>query len=201
MKIKGRHGLSRNAQVLRYILGVAPGVGRTKLLKFAYLADCEARRYLGRPISEFGYIRYDQGPFDQAFYKAVEELESAKLIDVSRVTFPNGYEGYCHRPTQEAVEYHFSPGESAVLDFVATTYWNVPARDLCDDVVYETEPMKSGVEMNKALPMGVLDKPKDDLFGFNLERLLASEESARSGKHRPVTEAMDAILATPHSGS
>src|SRR5262245_48517651 len=31
--------LSRNAQVLRYLLQVAPGIGHTKLAKFAYLAD------------------------------------------------------------------------------------------------------------------------------------------------------------------
>ena len=55
--------LSRNAQVLRYLLEVAPAVGRIKLIKYAYLADCEAHRYIGRQISKFRY-RFDKhGPF------------------------------------------------------------------------------------------------------------------------------------------
>src|SRR6266496_2935351 len=40
--------LSRNAQILRYLMEVAPGLGRIKLAKFAYLADCESYRYLDR---------------------------------------------------------------------------------------------------------------------------------------------------------
>ena len=64
--------LSRNAQVLRYLLEVAPGVGHTLLAKFAYLADLIARQYLGGPITEMQY-RYDNhGPFDAVgFYRAL----------------------------------------------------------------------------------------------------------------------------------
>lgn len=69
--------LSRNAQVLRYLLQVAPGIGHTKLAKFAYLADLEARRYLGSPISEFRYAFEQHGPFDSSgFFGALGELKT-----------------------------------------------------------------------------------------------------------------------------
>ena len=57
--------LSRNAQVLRYLLQVAPGIGHVKLAKFAYLADLETLKYLGRPVTGFLYIKDQFGPFDK----------------------------------------------------------------------------------------------------------------------------------------
>ena len=89
--------LSRNAQVLRYLLEVAPGVGRIKLVKYAYLADCEAYRYLGRAISNFRY-RFDKhGPFDRAFFDTKDELvrEGYATETPTRI---GPYDGYA-RPT------------------------------------------------------------------------------------------------------
>jgi hypothetical protein len=57
--------LSRNAQVLRYRLEVVPGIGHTKLAKFAYLADLESRKYLGRAISSLRYALDRDGSFDR----------------------------------------------------------------------------------------------------------------------------------------
>ncbi|HEY2861583.1 MAG TPA: hypothetical protein VGJ21_24455 [Terracidiphilus sp.] len=66
--------LSRSAQVLRFLIEVAPRIGHTKVAKFAYLTDLEARRYLGRPISRFRY-KLDHGPFPgQPFFGARDEL-------------------------------------------------------------------------------------------------------------------------------
>jgi len=62
-------GLSRNAEVLRYLLEQAPGVGHTLLAKFAYLADLLARQHLGRPISGMQYIYDNRGPFDAVAFK------------------------------------------------------------------------------------------------------------------------------------
>ena len=48
--------------------------GRTQIVKYLYLADYEARRYLGRPITELSY-RWDRhGPFDPAILQYLKEL-------------------------------------------------------------------------------------------------------------------------------
>src|SRR5437867_11045996 len=128
--------LSRNAQVLRYLLEVAPGVGRIKLVKYAYLADCEAYRYLGRAISNFRY-RFDKhGPFDRAFFDTKDELvrEGYATETPTRI---GPYDGYDYRPTNQPGAYGFSQAEGEILRYVAETYLNETAIRLCEDGVYK----------------------------------------------------------------
>jgi antitoxin SocA-like protein len=187
-------GLSRNAAVLRYLLGEAPGIGRTQLLKFAYLSDCEARKYLGHPISTFRYVRYNHGPFDLAFYTALDELKAGGLATEAPTVFPNGYEGYHVHPTSRGVEFDFSLVEAQLLRHVAQTYLTLTARDLCDDVVYQTEPMQRA-RMNQELDMDQLNNQEKKELGFNLERLLASETSVAAGRHRPLADVVRELQA------
>ena len=191
--------LTRNAQVLRYLLEVAPGLGHTKLLKFAYLADLEARRYLGHQISTFSYRRYTHGPFDSAFYGAKDELVHGGYA-TSSTTWVGNYQGKCLEPTPLPVEYDFTTAEAEVLRFVADSYLSMSARQLCDDVVYETEPMQN-VAMMEDLPMERIDKRLDDHFGFNLERMLQSEQSAKAGRVRPLRAALDELRSRYHERS
>lgn len=186
--------LSRNARVLRYLLGEAPGIGRTQLLKFAYLADCEARRYLGHPISTFRYVRYNHGPFDPAFYSALAELQAAGLATETPTVFPNGYEGYHVYPTSRDAEPTFSAPEAELLRYIAQTYLTLTARDLCDDVVYQTEPMQ-GAEMNQELQMDRLNNQEKKELGFDLEQLVASEASVAAGRHRPLADVVRELRA------
>ena len=96
--------VSRNAQVLRYLLEVAPGVGHTLLAKFAYLADLLARQYLGRPITTMEYKFDSHGPFDAVrFYKARDELVEGGLIN-HRPADIGGYAGFEMFPTERATD-------------------------------------------------------------------------------------------------
>jgi hypothetical protein len=188
--------LTRNALILRYLVGVAPGVGHTKLLKFAYLADLEARRYLGKPISSFRYQRYTHGPFDSSFYAAKDELISGGFVTTS-VTWVGSYQGNCLQPTPSPVEYDFSVGEAEVLRYVAESYMSLTARQLCDDIVYETEPMKD-VQMMDELPMDKVERRADTPFQFDFERMLQSEQSAGAGRTRPLKTALNELRARNH---
>lgn len=188
--------LSRNAQVLRYLLEVAPGLGRIKLAKFAYLADCEAHRYLGRPISEFRYRYARHGPFDDGrFYAAKDQLIQGGYA--TEVTVEAGpYVEYELSPTRQPVEYGFDQAETEILRYVAETYLNRTARSLCDEVVYQTPPMK-GAKVGEKLQMDRMrqEKNKADKLGFNLERLLAGEASVEAGRYRPLRDAVDELRA------
>lgn len=170
----------------------SPGIGHTKLAKFAYLADLEARKYLGRPISGFTYYFDQHGPFDSGgFFAAVEELKRLGYITENQV--PCGqYVGYEMLPTSLGVEFDFSPQEAEVLRYVAMTYLSKSARDLCDDVVYKTEPMVNA-EAGKPLRMDQVNRDPDDRLGFSLERMLAGEASAAARRTRPMTELMDEL--------
>ena len=184
--------LSRNAQVLRYLLEIAPGVGRIKLVKYAYLADCEAYRYLGRAISTFRY-RFDKhGPFDRAFFEAKDELVQEGYATETLLRI-GPYDGYDYRPTEEAVEYGFTQEEAEILRYVAETYLNASAIRLCEDVVYNTPPML-GAKVGERLKMEKMRAVPDPL-GFNLERLLAAEASVEAGRYRPLKDAVDELRA------
>lgn len=184
--------LSRNAQVLRYLLEIAPGVGRIKLVKYAYLADCEAYRYLGRAISTFRY-RFDKhGPFDRAFFEAKDELvQGGYAIETTMRIGP--YNGYDYRPTEQSVEYGFTQEEAEILRYVAETYLNATAIRLCEDVVYNTPPMQ-GAKVGERLKMEKMQAVPDPL-GFDLERLLAAEASVEAGRYRPLKDAVDELRA------
>jgi hypothetical protein len=187
--------LSRNAQVLRYLLQVAPGVGRIKLVKFAYLADCEAYRYLARAITAFRYRFDNHGPFDPAFYRARDELVQGGYATETPEAV-GSYTEYRLEPTAKSVEYEFDKAEVEILRYVAAQYLDLSARSLCDDVVYQTPPMK-GAKIGERLDMDRMrkEKGKDDELGFNLERLLAGEASVEAGRYRPLREAVDELRA------
>lgn len=184
--------LSRNAQVLRFLIEAAPAVGRIKLAKFAYLADCEAYRHLGRPISEFRYRFDNHGPFDTAFYGARDELLQGGYATESPEQI-GPYTQITYRPTRAPVEYAFTRDEAEILRYVADTYMNLDARSLCDEVVYQTPPMK-GAKVGERLRMDkMMKKGKPDPLGFNLERMLAGEASVEAGRFRPLDKALDEL--------
>jgi hypothetical protein len=190
--------LSRNAQVLRYLLEVAPGVGHTKLAKFAYLADLEARKYLGHPISEMRYVLDQHGPFDaRRFFAGRDELVAKGYITETQVVF-GSYAGYEMAPTPKVPEYDFSVAEAEVLSYVAKTYLNRSAIALCEDVVYKTEPMQQVKKLGEKLPMDEMNRDPKDEFGFNLERMLEGEAAAEAGRVRPLADVMNELRARTH---
>jgi len=185
--------LSRNAQVLRYLLEIAPGVGHTLLAKFVYLADLRARQHLGRPISAMQY-RYDNhGPFDAvAFYTARDELIQAGLITHEPAEI-GGYAGFEMRPTEQPGQYDVTAAEAEILTWVAKTYASWTATDLCTRVVYTSKPMQAA-KPGARLDMDQVNREPQDRE-FNLERMLAGEKSADEGRVRPLADVLDELRA------
>ena len=186
--------LTRNAQVLRYLLQVAPGIGPHRLAQFAYLADVEARRYLGRPISVLEYVFTPRGPFDASgFAGAMKELEALGLVRENQI--PCGsYSASELLPTNTPVEFTFSAAEAEVLRYVATTFLSGSARELSDDIIYGTEPMVDA-EPGKPLPMDRANGVPGADLTFSLERMLRGEASASAGRTRPWVQARDEFRA------
>jgi hypothetical protein len=186
-------GLSRNAQVLRYLLDVAPGVGHTLLAKFAYLSDLLARQYLGKPISEMEYIFDEHGPFDAwRFYRARDELVAGGHITHGPAEI-GGYPGFEMRPTERPVRYELTEPEREILSWVARTYASWTATDFCNRVVYTSKPMKDA-KPGEHLNMDQMNHEPDDLE-FNLEEMLAGERAAAEGRVRPLADVLNELRA------
>lgn len=190
--------LSRNAEVLKYFSEKAQGLGVTHLQKLAYLADLEARKLLGRPISEFEYIWHHHGPFDKALYHARDELAAKGFVERDeRYTIYGSVEKRTF-DTGKSAEYSFSPAEREILDYVARTY--VPA-GLSDVLahVYQTEPMKQAVR-GRRVPVEVLDNRDRAAIGFDLEEVLAAERDLDNGRYTLATDFFNGLRAQISSG-
>lgn len=186
---------TRNAQVLRYLLEIAPGVGHTLLAKFAYLADLLARQHLGRPITGMEYVFDNHGPFDSLrFYSARDELERGGFIKRATADM-GGYLGYPMYPTQQVLEYTLSEAERQILTWVGKTYGSWTARDLCDRVVYQTRPMKSG-KPGRRLRME--DFSRTDSLEFDLDKVLLGEREAAQGRVRPLASVLNGLRTRHH---
>jgi hypothetical protein len=87
----------RTEVLVRYFVEWFSGeIGRTQIVKYLYLADLEARRYLGRPVSSLRWKKHNFGPFDARVLQAVEQLEKEGAIQAQQVSYPNGKQGFLY---------------------------------------------------------------------------------------------------------
>lgn len=192
--------LSREEQLVAFFVNACTDtkLGHTRLMKLLYLADYEARRYLGRPISNIPYIWYDHGPFDPDFYSWLERLKKENVIREERLTFASGKKAYHLTPGDVFPTHGFGPAEIEILSFVCREYSKVELRELLDDVVYQTEPMLKAKEENahgERLDMDIVNDAKSKQFGMAYEELLARSQEARAGKVIPHAAAMREVHA------
>lgn len=168
--------LSRNAQVLKFLLQQCKGAGRTRLQKLAYLADLESRKLLGKPVSEFQYIWHDHGPFDSALYDAIQELDEKGYATQSEIDYGDGYVEKRVRDTGKPALLEFSPAQIEILSYIVKRYTKTPLKQLLDDVVYETEPMEKVQRRGDRLPMDEMNNVDRERLGFDLEKVIEAEK-------------------------
>lgn len=177
--------VSRNAQVLKYLTERCQRVGRTRLLKLAYLSDLVAREFLGRPLTGFEYIWYDHGPFDRDYYTARDELVAVEVAEEQVTSYPKvGYEKRTLVDLREPVQYELSNADMQILDYVYDKFGDLPLQGLLD-IVYESKPMQKVQEEGEhkdRLPMESVDNERRDELGFDLEELSAARDRIRSGQ-------------------
>lgn len=178
--------VSRNAQVLRHFLALSPGgLGRTKLVKLAYLADLEARKLLGRPITSFAYYFHHHGPFDAAIFDAMDELKGRGYAIPQEIDYGDGMieKRLVTRDPAAAAEGDLDSVESAILDYVAKRYMATKLRDLLDEVVYKSRPMRAVETRGQRLPMEMVDNTTRQRAGFDFAAVIEAENEILSGKY------------------
>lgn len=186
--------MNRLHNLIRYFVDHLPDAGRTKIVKYLYLADYEARRHTGKPISSLRYRWDNHGPFDPAILRALEDLRDRGEIAEEKVQFPNGCAGFEYRIRGAAPCGHgdFTLAERSILNTVVTAYGDKRLRELLEDVVYETEPMRDARERNaygEPLRMELVDNTQR-IPGLELEDMLQADEDLRAGKGIPLDEAL-----------
>lgn len=196
-KIKPTH-LLKNAQIIKYIVERLPDkLGRTHLLKLIYLADYHSHRLFGKPISEFKYIWYQNGPFDKSFYEYIDSLKESYIEEVS-VQYPSGCHGYVYRNKPARMEYSDISGpEFYLLQYVIENYSKADLRTLLEEIVYETEPMKEAMKKGargKRISMKIVDNIDRELYeGLNPEDIIAGKKAIHEGKAHSLEEVFSAL--------
>ena len=173
--------LSKNAKVLLYFLGHQEWTGRTHLVKLLYLADLEARKVLGRPITDLNYVWHHYGPWDKRFFSARDELLNGGFAESH--TFQEG--GYTHHEMKaiatDGGAKSLSPEELHILHYVTREHMNTALSTLLAKV-YDTSPMKAVNAKGELLPMELVDNEVRRMSGINLEEMLECERMAASGE-------------------
>lgn len=192
------------SQLVRFFVERVSGAGRTAIVKLLYMADHESRRFLGKPISDLRY-RWDQfGPFDPRILDELDQLRDQGFVEEDRVLFYDGNQGYRYKSTSRHVSFDFNDEQSAILNYVAVQFGCMPLRELLEDVVYETEPMRDAKKRDafgKPLNMQLVDN-QARVPGLELDRVLRSVSQLDQGLGRPLREVMDELRSNhlPISG-
>jgi uncharacterized phage-associated protein len=191
--------LSKEEQLIAFFVNACNDpIGRTRLMKLLYLADYQARRYLGKPISNIRYKWHDFGPFDENLYVWLENLERQDLIRHEEVRYDGEKVAHVYAPTETPPALDLSPDEVDVLSFVCREYSQVALRQLLDEIVYQTEPMldaKTRDAKGQALKMEMVDNAKRRDFTIPYAELLARSRKLKSGQGVSHREAMRRVSA------
>ena len=191
--------ISRNAQVLKFLIQrKEDGIGHIRLSKMAYMADLEARKYIGHPITEFAYIYDKFGPFDaKGFYPALSELENKKLsYEEVKPLAHDKIMRLVHDVSGGAVRFELPIAERRILRWVFESYVETDTRELLEDIVYETPPMEEAIKDNP-LNMDMVNNVEKSRLGVHLEDALRAEQEIAEGRYRPIEEFFDELLRTP----
>jgi hypothetical protein len=179
---------SRVAQLIRYLVELVPGAGRTQIVKFLYLADHEARRHLGKPMTALRY-RWDKfGPFDPEILRQVDSLERQGYLREAAYEF-QGTVAYSYTATEKSAPRPFTKAELAILGVIVDRFGKMPLGNLLDDVVYQTRPMLEATRRGQRLRMELVDN-EERIPGAELERVVAAVEQLDRGEGQPLEEVM-----------
>ncbi len=143
VKIQGG-SMKKTKQLLTYLVQKHPFPSITSLwvMKLSYIVDLVSVKKNGKPISNFEYVRYKYGPFDNKIYKYLNDLLETEIISEESVITQTG----------EVIVYKFNEGigfsfdkltsnEKETIDEVIDTLSGYGPKALVD-LTYKTTPME-----------------------------------------------------------
>lgn len=186
---------SRTKALLGYFIRALGGnLGRTKLIKLAYLTDLFARMTLGKPVTSYRYALYENGPFDPGFYGTVSALEAEGSLKESFHKELNGYRYEWTGTANDTGE--LSREEKFIAGRVLEEYGHVPLDILLDEVVYRSEPARKAKEAGAVglpLDMDACNNRIKDQLGCDLGAFLDSKEASKRGERITLDDAIRSL--------
>jgi putative zinc finger/helix-turn-helix YgiT family protein len=115
-------------------------IPQTKICKLLFYADFLHFQAFGRSLTGSNYRRLAYGPVPCAYEALRTILEENDAIEVQSIVYPAGYDGLEYRIGSAAANNPdvFTQDESRVLDFVATTFGRLNAKEISDRSHKET---------------------------------------------------------------
>lgn len=196
--------LSKNQQALRLVLEeCGQSLGRTRLQKALFLADYEARRRLGRPITTYEYKFWHQGPFTQQISEDVESLEALGLAKehlslLTRWGRPSHYYSVHGHPPNTSLD----ASEAVILTAAARRCSQGRQRiDALLRDIYATPPMEWAQRHGRGvrIPMEMFNEDAPEAIGVNLERIERSEREFAEGRGEDLRGVLDELYAAHFS--
>lgn len=148
--------MKKTKQLLAYIIQKHSFSSVTSLMKLSYIVDLVSIKKINKQISDFEYIRYKYGPFDNKIYNYIKNLLENKIIsEDSAVTH-----------TGEVIVYKFNkdcdfsfdkliPSEINTIDEVLDTLKGYGPQALVD-LAYKTNPMeKIGAKQDNEIGLNI----------------------------------------------
>lgn len=179
--------LNKTGQLLKYFAqqyreSDRKGIPRKRLIKMAFLADLLAREYLGHALTEFNYYYHHYGPYDSAIEDVVGELVTSGYAE-TRESWESD-EVFTKRLCDLGVPYayDFTASEAAILAYVAENYLPMPMKELLEDVVYASAPMRAATK-SQPVPMDIVNHRGRDTVGFELDAVLEAARAIDEGRY------------------
>lgn len=175
------------SDVIAAALGFAcDGLLAMHIQKILYLADLEAWRTLGHPISDCEFTFYKYGPFDKAIDSAIGDLCSEKVA-----LFEHGFSQKSGREFRRfrlaSSRLKMAPSdrirveEAAILRRVVERYEHVPS-DTLKEIVYQTRPMRGAARSQRLDLEKEKGKTFDTAEGLDWDNVALSLADIRAGR-------------------
>ncbi len=134
--------MEKTKSLLAYIIKRHITASLTSLLKLCYLIDVVSVKKTGKPISEFSYVRYYYGPYDDKIYTLLTALQSEGVVKSKTEYAYSGdeYVIYQSDGDQQGVSELISEEEYSLIDEVLEKLRGYGAKALTD-IAYQTAPM------------------------------------------------------------
>ncbi len=151
--------LTKNDQLLAYIVKKRGVASVTVLMKLAYLLDLMQVQNGRGKISTFKYIRWYYGPFDDSIYSSITRLEKSQILN-GRSEYDNAAnESIVYRFDEKKEDEHsfdlLSQNEMAEVDAMTRALQGYGAKTLTE-ISYKTAPMVAiGATLGGNQSMGV----------------------------------------------
>lgn len=133
----------KTKDVIIYVSQKHPRASITAFMKICYLIDLISFRKTKQQITQFSYMRYNYGPFDDKMYSYIQNLLEEKILNSESEYTPNGQEYFVYSFNDSADNNPtlvLSADETNIADEVLNAVVGFGAKTLTE-IAYKTKPM------------------------------------------------------------